>query len=95
MNKADLVSAMARHLGSTKAEAERALDAFTGSVASGLRAGEVSIVGFGTFRTAKRAARMGRHPKTHQPLAIGPSLSISFRPGKSLKESVDSFRRKR
>jgi DNA-binding protein HU-beta len=92
MNKADLVAAMARHLGSTKAEAERALDAFTGCVATGLRQGEVSIVGFGSFRAARRAARIGRHPRTHQPLEIGPSLGISFRPGKSLKDSVSPFR---
>ena len=40
MNKADLVEAIARHLGSSKAEAERALEAFTGSVTAGLKKGE-------------------------------------------------------
>jgi DNA-binding protein HU-beta len=95
MNKAELVSAMARHMGCSKAEAERALDAFTGCVSTGLRHGEVSIVGFGSFRAARRAARMGRHPRTHQPLSIGPSLGISFRAGKSLKETVTSFRARR
>jgi DNA-binding protein HU-beta len=87
MNKAELVDAMARHMGSSKAEAERALEAFTGCVAAGLKAkGEVAILGFGTFRVTRRAARTGRNPKTGEPLQIAASKGVGFRAGKALKD---------
>ena len=89
MNKAELVEAMSRHMGSSKAEAERALEAFTGCVAVGLKTkGEVAILGFGTFRVSKRAAREGRNPKTGAPLQIPASKSVSFRAGKALKDAL-------
>lgn len=89
MNKAELVDAMSRHMGSSKAEAERALEAFTGCVAVGLKTkGEVAIVGFGMFRVSKRAARQGRNPKTGETIEIGPSKGVSFRAGKALKDAI-------
>ncbi|HVG93322.1 MAG TPA: HU family DNA-binding protein [Planctomycetota bacterium] len=89
MNKADLVEAMSRHMGSTKAEAERALEAFTGCVAVGLKTkGEVAILGFGTFRVSRRAARLGRNPKTGEPLQIAASKTVAFRAGKALKDAL-------
>ena len=95
MNKADLVEAISRHLGSSKAEGERALEAFTGSVTAGLKKGEVAIVGFGTFRVSHRAARMGRNPKTQEPMQIAASVGVSFRAGKALKEQVASVKPKK
>jgi DNA-binding protein HU-beta len=89
MNKAELVEAMSRHMGSSKAEAERALEAFTGAVAAGLkRDHEVGIVGFGTFRVTRRAARVGRNPKTGEPIQIAASVGVGFRAGKALKDSL-------
>jgi DNA-binding protein HU-beta len=90
MNKAELVEAMSRNLGSTKAEAERALDAFTTSVATGIKKDqEVSILGFGTFRISRRSARAGVNPKTGEKIQIGPSIGVAFRAGKALKESLN------
>ena len=89
MNKAELVEAIARHLGSSKAEAERALEAFTEGVSAGLKKGEVAIVGFGTFRTSRRAARMGRNPRTQEPMPIAASVGVSFRAGKALKDMLN------
>ena len=89
MNKAELIEAMSRQLGSTKAEAERALDAFTQSVSSGLKKDqEVAILGFGTFRVSHRPARMGTNPKTGEKIQLKPSTGVAFRAGKSLKESL-------
>ncbi len=93
MNKAELIEAMSRHLGSSKAEAERALEAFTGSVAAGLKKdpdGEVAILGFGTFRVSHRPARMGINPKTKEKIQIGPSIGVGFRAGKALKDSLSA-----
>jgi DNA-binding protein HU-beta len=89
MNKAELVEAMMQHLSSTKAEAERALDAFTLSVSSGLKNDkEVGIVGFGKFRVTQRAARMGTNPRTGEKIQLAPSARVRFRAGTSLMESL-------
>jgi DNA-binding protein HU-beta len=91
MNKAELVESMSRHMGSTKAEAERALDAFTDSVKTGLRKDqEVSILGFGTFRVSRRSARVGVNPKTGEKIQIAASSGVGFRAGKAVKEMLNS-----
>ena len=89
MNKAELIESMSRQLGSTKAEAERALDAFTECVSSGLKKDqEVAILGFGTFRVSHRPARMGTNPKTGEKIQLQPSVGVGFRAGKALKQSL-------
>ena len=73
----------------TKAQAERAVEAvFDTVVATMGRGEEVAIAGFGTFRVAKRAARMGRNPKTGESIQIKASTKPKFRAGKLLKEAV-------
>ena len=52
------------------------------------RGEEVAITGFGTFRVAKRAARMGINPKTGEKIHIAASVKPKFRAGKMLKEAV-------
>ena len=90
MNKAELVESMSRHMGSSKAEAERALDAFTGSVTAGLtKDQEVGILGFGTFRISKRSARQGVNPKTGEKIQIAASIGVGFRAGKALKDVLN------
>jgi DNA-binding protein HU-beta len=89
MNKADLVESVARQLGSSKAEAERALVAVTAAIAAGLKTdGEVTIQGFGGFRVRKHKAREGRNPKTHEVIVIAARRSVGFRAGKALKDVV-------
>jgi DNA-binding protein HU-beta len=89
MNKAEVIDAMARHLGSSKAEAERALSAFVDSVTEGLvRQGDVAILGFGTFRKSHRKARMGTNPQTKERIQIPASVGVTFRAGKALKEKL-------
>ena len=86
MNKAEVIDAMSRHLGSSKAEAERALNAFTSSVSEGLvKDGDVAILGFGTFRRSERKARMGTNPQTKERIHIPASVGVTFRAGKALK----------
>ena len=90
MNKAELVESMSRHMGSTKAEAERALDAFAGSVTTGLKKDqEVGILGFGTFRISHRAARAGVNPKTGEKIQIAASKAAKFSPASGLKSTLN------
>jgi len=90
MNKAEVIDAMARHMGSSKAEAERALNAFTETVAEGLIGdNDVAILGFGSFRVSHRKARMGRNPQTKEPMHIPASIGVGFRAGKALKDRLN------
>jgi nucleoid DNA-binding protein len=89
MNKAEVIDAMARHLGSSKAEAERALMSFVDSITEGLKKdGDVAILGFGTFRVSHRKARTGTNPQTKEPIQIPASVGVGFRAGKALKDQL-------
>ena len=91
MNKAQLVEIVQKELGRdiSKAAAERALDAVLASIKKGVQAGgEVQLVGFGTFRVSKRAARMGRNPKTGEQIQIKASKTVRFSAGQGLKQSL-------
>ena len=90
MNKAELVSAMAKRSGLSKKDSEAALKAFIESVTSTLEAGEkVQLIGFGTFETRERAAREGRNPKTKEIIKIEASVVPVFKAGKDFKKLVN------
>ncbi len=90
MNKTELIAAMADKSGLTKKDAEKALKAFTETVAEELaKGGKVQIVGFGTFEVSKRAAREGRNPHTGKTLKIAASTTPKFKAGKALKIAVN------
>ena len=89
MNKAELVEAIAKDAKITKSQAQDALDSFTKNVEKSLKKGKkVTLVGFGTFSTSKRAARTGRNPQTGKPIRIPARRVARFVPGKALKDSV-------
>ncbi|MFH1346693.1 MAG: HU family DNA-binding protein [Spirochaetota bacterium] len=64
---------------------EAVFDIITKTLAKGE---EVAITGFGTFKVAKRAARMGVNPKTGEKIQIAAAIKPKFRAGKVLKEAV-------
>lgn len=53
------------------------------------RGGEARFVGFGTFKTARRAASTGRNPRTGESIKIAASTRVKFTPGKELKDAVN------
>ena len=90
MTKADLVNSIAEKAGLSKADAEKALKAFTDAVTDALKAGEkVSLVGFGTFSVGQRAARTGQNPQTGAKINIPAAKVPKFKAGKALKDSVN------
>ncbi len=90
MNKAELIEHIAKQADISKAAAARALEAMIGGVKTSLkRNGSVSLVGFGTFTVAKRAARSGRNPRTNEPIRIKAAKVPKFRPGKALKDAIN------
>jgi DNA-binding protein HU-beta len=89
MNKAELVEAVKKEMGgiTSKAAAERAIDAVLAAVKRGLRSDkEVQLVGFGTFVLAGRSARRGFNPHTRKPMRIPAMKTIRFRAGADLRE---------
>lgn len=90
MNKNELIEAVAKEVGITKADAARAIDAVFDSISAALKkGGEVRLVNFGTFLVAKRKATTGRNPRTGAPIKIPASKQPKFRPGKVLKDAVN------
>lgn len=90
MNKAELVTAIAEKTELSKKDSEKALKAFIDIVTEELKKGEkVQLVGFGTFETAKRAAREGRNPQTGKTMPIPESVAPKFKAGKALKDAVN------
>ena len=89
MNKSELINAVAEKAALSKKDSEAAvtaaLDAITAALADG---DEVRLVGFGTFEVKKREARMGRNPKTKEPIPIAASKVPTFKPGKACKDAV-------
>jgi DNA-binding protein HU-beta len=90
MNKAELTNAVAEKTGFTKKDSDAVItavfDVITGALASG---DKIQLVGFGSFEVKQREARVGRNPKTKEQINIPASKSPVFKPGKSLKETVN------
>lgn len=90
MNKTELITSMADKSNLTKKDAGAALnaliDTIQGTVAEG---GKVQLVGFGTFESRKRAARMGTNPKTREEISIPASTVPAFKAGKEFKGVVN------
>ena len=90
MTKSELVNAIAEKAGLAKGDAEKALKAFTETVADALKAGDkISLVGFGTFSVGDRAARVGKNPQTGAEIQIAAAKVPKFKAGKALKDLVN------
>ena len=90
MNKSELINTIAEQADLTKADAGRAVDAFQKAIENALIAGDsVTLVGFGTFGVKDRAERTGRNPQTGMEITIAAAKVPFFKPGKSLKDSIN------
>ena len=90
MNKNDFVNSVAASAGLSKADAANAVDSVLDSISATLATGgEVRMTGFGTFSTAKRAASVGRNPRTGEKIQIAASTRPKFKAGKALKDAVN------
>ena len=91
MNKAELIESVQNAMGkdATKRAAEDAVIAVLDAIANGIRNDrKVQLIGFGTFEVKNRAARMGRNPKTGEPMQIAASKSVGFKASSTLKGSL-------
>jgi DNA-binding protein HU-beta len=90
MTKSDLVNVIAKKTGKTKSAASDIIDSILDAIKTALKKGDkVTLVGFGTFEIAKRAARSGVNPRTRQKIKIKASKAPRFKAGKALKDAVN------
>ena len=89
MNKADLISEVAKVV-STKKEAQAAVNCVFKSIPKAMKKGKpVTIAGFGSFKVTKRKARKGRNPKTGEAIKIKASKATKFVASKTLKDFLN------
>ena len=89
MNKAELINAAAEKAELSKKDAEAAITATIDAITEALAAGDkVQLVGFGSFETKERGARVGRNPKTKESIEIPAARVPVFKAGKALKDEV-------
>jgi len=90
MTKAELIEKMAKDAKISKAAAGEALNSFMGNVTLALKKknSKVTLVGFGTFKKVYRKTRKGRNPQTGEQIKIKGRNTVTFKAGKTLKETI-------
>ncbi|MBB5398211.1 HU family DNA-binding protein [Paraburkholderia sp. BR13439] len=91
MNKQELIDAVAAATGESKAATGQTIDAIVEAVTKAVVGGDtVQLVGFGSFSTGARAARVGRNPSTGEEIQIAAAKTVKFTAGKAFKEAVNA-----
>jgi DNA-binding protein HU-beta len=89
MTKAEFAGKIAEKTGFTKADSEKAVNAFLETVTESLKSGDkVAFTGFGSFEVTERAAREARNPQTGATIQIKATKAPKFKAGKGLKDAV-------
>ena len=90
MNRQGLIKRLVKDTGVSKALASRMVATMFATIAKSLKKGEaVTLVGFGTFKTAVRKARTGRNPLTGGKIRIPRRKIVRFSAGKALKTTIN------
>ena len=98
MNKAQLIEWVQKSgkVGETKASAQRAVEAVLAGITYGLKKEkQVQLVGFGSFKVKRRGPRTGMDPRTHEPIKIKASKTVTFKAGKALKDEAGKYFKKK
>lgn len=89
MTKTQLVESVQSRTGLTRKQSADAVEAVLETVQEVLgRGGEVALTGFGRFSVSERGARMGKHPRTGEPMPIAATRVPKFAPASGLKQAV-------
>ncbi len=90
MNKEQLIDKLATDAKITKVAARAVLQSFMTAVKKAVKKGDrVGLVGFGTFSSGKRKARIGRNPQTGKPIKIAAKKTVKFKAGKEFSDFVN------
>ena len=89
MNKRDLIAQIAQDTGVTKSSAGAAVDSLLETITKALKKGDaITFVGFGTFKTTQRRARLAKNPRTGDAIKIPKRRVVRFTAGKALRSAV-------
>jgi DNA-binding protein HU-beta len=90
MNKRELIARIVKDTRVSKSLATKMVAATLATITKSLKKGEtVTLVGFGTFKTAVRKARKGRNPLTGGTIRIPRRKIVRFSAGKALKTTLN------
>ena len=88
--KSELVAAIAKDAELSNAATERALNSALENIKKTVaKGGTITLVGFGSFSSGKRAARTGRNPRTGEAIKIPATKTVKFTAGKGFKDAVN------
>ena len=91
MNRKELAAKVAEKAEVPAGHAETVVSATFDAIGESLASGEkVTVQGFGAFEVTERAARTARNPATGEDVQVPASKAPKFKPGKALKEQVNS-----
>ena len=92
MKQSELIENVANAGNTSKVEASWIVDLVMRELETGVKQvrkdGSVSIPRLGTFRITSRSGRMGRNPRTGEPLHIRASKSLRLRPAANLRKAA-------
>ena len=89
MNKEELVQEISAQAKLSQKQTTEVIAALLDTIEKTVSKGKkVTLVGFGTFESRKRAARTGRNPQTGKEIKIAAKTVPAFSAGKKFKELV-------
>jgi DNA-binding protein HU-beta len=88
VNKGELILQVAKMTSLSQRQARDVVDATFDAIKKNTKKGTVQLAGFGTFSVSRRKARMGRNPRTGEPMKIAPSKGVRFKAGKEYKSML-------
>jgi len=95
LNKSQFINHLAKKMESTKVYAKRWLEAFLNGIQLNINSQDgVRLSGLGLFTRVRRKARIGRNPRTGEPINIPAKWAPKFKPSKKLKELVQKKKKK-
>jgi nucleoid DNA-binding protein len=90
VNKSELIETIAKEADLSKAAAGRALESLLSTIVKSVsKKQDVQLIGFGTFKATRRAARTGKNPRTGAPIKIAAATVPKFSAGASFKAAVN------
>lgn len=89
MNKTEFVAAVAEKSGLSKADSQKAIEAFQDVVAEVLQKGDqLALLGWGTFSVKENAERQGINPRTKEKITIAAKKVVKFKAGAKLEDVI-------
>jgi len=93
MTNLELIAALAKRLDWTQKQTTDILEATVSIMADNLEAGNtLNIQGFGLFETKKKGERISVNPVSKQRFLVPPKITVSFRPGQTLKDNLKNIK---